>query len=1317
MSQTKIEIEDSTDDEDIQIEIEDSTDDEDVQIEIEEENYEDPLSYDLSSIQESSTSSTLTDELKKLGEDIFKGEKYKRYQEAVKENVPVIFIVMIDNQLVNLQKIFVASRDIIYNYNKFLEKGIKLSPSDTILLFYIVNKNKSKQYLIDNFNKFHEVAGEEEYFLSNFSSYKARFDNRINFMLENVKKDFTELENFYSKIEKFKTTDKYENVLDTFGVNTTKSTFLIKDDEYFFDEDNMKIIFDKLESNSFFSYIRLDTDDYITYYKIFTGGDRKYENFIEYNANVLFEKKKMYLFYELSQKNRNFINYIKIDFETSKCEINYYENTLDFILKKVEEIIPEIVFSEKEDTDLSGDFEITIDDFKETKLYYLTVFNDIFSEFIYIREDSSLRSLKENIKYYYVGSDQMRENLNYSAFFYIKKLYNNRYLIKYTSKSTSATMIKEFILIMIKLFWYYNNIPKNGITDLSIIEEPYTGVNGQGLGGDPNDMTDLLVSNKTRKIENLQKADPDLFQKRLYVRTCPCQQQPIIIAKEDREDWENYKVDGKTRNVVLFPPKNSKQKVAKNYYVCTDDKFKNFSLRENPDASSLYPLIPCCNVSNFPQDLYDDYDQIRENPSKYWASKEKHRGKSTITLKTLKILTAGRKGILMDYVVKFLSNVEKNDYIREGARKNSKSSFVHCILKGLNNYDFSAAGELNEKFSEFYKDSLEIIKKYNTETEEKKELAVSVLRNLLTKLDDIADLSVCMQELYDYSTFEILQLLKNPQLNLDSDRFFRFFEVFYSINIFVFVYDKEKDTTFLETPNYQYYHIRIVNENLPSLFLVKHKRKYSYDVYEIIRRKDGPDPYLFNKRFSKYMKQYIFDNTIYYIKDDNILRKNCFNNLSWDIILKDYKIIHQNINSSGRMFSFTFQASEKENDLITIFTQSSPPLFCKQSDEVYSTSKKRCISLFGEKYKIGSMGLWYPINDIEKGFFIPCKDVKEKEDHLCKNFEIILGKNFKNRELENIDICKTNSNIYLQLIKWLYLLEKKDLYKWLEKNVIVDSKMNPDALIHQKFALPMRFPTTIITTKEGIDYLGNYIPEIFDKKSNKIYMYPKLYSTTLQNLLNFLKANDGLDIPNMKTLKGLLVHEKDFKKYPFNKVLTGSSFNYWGDNILKENQNIEEIDDDYINYKVPFILKNGTTDKIYMVQNTEDNTLTISLVLGKIYKMFKNSSDYKINLKNVWKLIKAYYKAYNFGWTLDKLRTYINSKIEREIYFKDENQCFDFLIKNKIAFQLEDKFSYIVYAKMNEKLIITRKYIIDEEIPLEVYGFSNGAYASMLPII
>ena len=1321
MSESKIEIEDTTD-EDIEIEIEEDTDEEEPEIIIEtdtdeeeaavEEDYENSYdSYEVLSVSESSTSSTLTEELKKLGDDIFKGEKYRRYEESLKENIPSTFIIIIDNELINMKRLFNKSKGIIENYNFFVDKKIRIEPKDFILLFYIVNQNKSKKYLIENFNKLHELAGVEEYFLEGFEDYKTSFDQVIKFRLDKTADDFKMIKSFYKKIENFKTTDKYSEVIDTFTEDTKKSIFTVKDGDYIFDTENCKIIFDNIKVNPFFSYIRLD-DSFESLYKIYTGGNKKYINFLDYNSSIPFENNKLYLYYELTIRNKSMVNHITIDFNRSKCEINYYGNTINDILNKIKELIPNIEFSEKEDTELSGDFEITIDNFNETKIYYLTMFDDIFKEFIYIREDSSLRSLKENIKYYFVGSDQVREYLNYSSFFYIKKLYNNRFLIRYTSKSTSSKMIKEFILILIKLFWYYNNLPDEVLKLLSVVEEPYAGVNGEGLGGDKKDLVELTISGKNRKIENLQKLDEDLFQKRLYVRTCPCQQQPVPIAKEDKEDWEKYEVDGKKRNVVIFPPQKSSQKVSKNYYVCTDDKFATFSLRENPDSSSMYPLIPCCNVSNFPKNLYDDYDKIRENPSKYWSSKEKYRGKSTGILKTLKILAPGRKGILMDYVVNFLSKVEKNDYIREGAKSKSKSSFLHCIFRCLTEYKIDAL-----KSRKDYSSILVFIEKYNKAQEEKKEEAVNNFRNFISGFKNNVALEICMQELYDHSISEVLQLITNPSVNLDSNKFFRFFEAFFMINIFVFVFDKENNKTYLETPNHQYYHVRLVNENLPCIFLVKHKRKYSFDIYEIVRRKTDKNPYLFSPKFSKYMRQYIFDNNIYYIKRNNIIRKNCFNVLNWDIILKDYKFIHQNINSSGRMFSFTFQASKDDKDLVTVFTESSPPLFCSSSDDIYFTTKKRCISLFGGNYKLGSKGIWYSINDIEEGFFVPCKDVKEKEELICKNFELILEKDVKNRELENVEICKHNTNIYLQLLKWLYLLENTDLEKWFSKNIIEDSKMPKESLVVQYFNVPPRFPKDYVTTKQGIIYLSDFIPEIFDRKSGKIYLYPKLYNTTKRNMLNFLKANADIVIPNKKAISGILEYESDFKNYLFNKILIGSDFNYWSDNIIKETQAVAQIEDDFVNYKVPFVLKNQNNDKFYIVQNTVESSLTVSIIISKIYQMFNNGTVYETTIKNLWSVIKSYYQSYNFGWTFEKLKLYINSKLDRETYFKNSTECLDFLIKNKISFRLEDKFSYIVYSKMNDKMTIIRKYIVDDSVPLELYGFSSGAYSSMLPII
>ena len=95
--------------------------------------------------------------------------------------------------------------------------------------------------------------------------------------------------------------------------------------------------------------------------------------------------------------------------------------------------------------------------------------------------------------------------------------------------------------------------------------------------------------------------------------------------------------------------------------------------------------------------------------------------------------------------------------------------------------------------------------------------------------------------------------------------------------------------------------------------------------------------------------------------------------------------------------------------------------------------------------------------------------------------------------------------------------------------------MTPDSLVSQYFNLPLRFPQNIKTTREGIIYLGDHVPNIFDSKSAKIYLYSELYHSTMRNITNFLKSNQDIIIPNRKTIRGTLEFENDFENYTFNK--------------------------------------------------------------------------------------------------------------------------------------------------------------------------------------
>ncbi len=65
---------------------------------------------------------------------------------------------------------------------------------------------------------------------------------------------------------------------------------------------------------------------------------------------------------------------------------------------------------------------------------------------------------------------------------------------------------------------------------------------------------------------------------------------------------------------------------------------------------------------------------------------------------------------------------------------------------------------------------------------------------------------------------------------------------------------------------------------------------------------------------------------------------------------------------------------------------------------------------------------------------------------------------------------------------------------------------------------------------------------------------------------------------------------------------------------------------------------------------------------------------------------------------------------------KDKQECLNYLTQNEIPYQIKKEYSYIVYAKINDKIKIVNKYIIDNKGYLEFFKYSEGGYASLMPI-
>tara|TARA_R110002126_G_scaffold190849_1_gene338972 strand:+ start:393 stop:4385 length:3993 start_codon:yes stop_codon:yes gene_type:complete len=1277
------------------------------------------------------SSSSFSSELRLVENIILKGEKYSIFQKAVSTNTPEKFIFKIDGDFLSAKIKISNSMNIVDNYDFFYTRGIKINPADFIMLFYIANKNKDKQYLIDNFNMFKDISNKKEpYFVEAFDDYAKKFNNYYKFLIDKTKEEYKKFEDFYSKVDKLKSSQDINRVTESFVENSTEVEISIRDENYMFDVENAKIIFNNFQMTDKFPFARLNLNGEILY-KVYTQANNV-ETYVEENEAMEFIDNTIYIFYSITINNKLYTNKLMINLETSKMTLEYPSDGLGIIKENIVKFYPTIEFLASDEKNMTGEFEITFKNFDETKLYYLTLFDKTFSEFLFVRELSSPRSLKEKLKFYYVGTEDVRKYVNYSVYFNMEKLQGDKYIVNFTSKKHSPRLIKEFMVVLSKLIGYYQNIPEETMLYYNIITKPYTGIDGDGLGGKEEDRMIAEKQKSKKKIDSLVIKNKKLFSKNFYARSCTCQKQPIVVPEEDVEDWKNYTLDGKKRNVVLFPPENSTHRVAKHHYTCPDDEYQTLTLRQNPDPSSEFPLIPCCNISNFPEDLYRDYDEIRKNSNRYWLLREEYRGKGKGILKTTKVLSTDRLGYLPDFVENLLRELDNRKFIREGVAKNSKSSLLHIMMKIYPDIEKLVTID-NQKQNKVFRDIMKNYEKYsqfNNVSDKNKyifKLRYGIVKEILIP-------QISSQETYQFTEDEVIEMFGSYSKTLESEYFYKSLELIFCANIFVFVYDKDKDKTYLEIPNHNKYHIREVREELPCILILKHIRRNTFNVYEAIRAEkemeETKSNYVFSTKFTKYLKNYILNKSYYTInsrkkdvttkgkKESEIsVRKNPFSYINWNKILKDYVITSQMINSNGRCFAFNLEY--KKGKEMTLFIEPTFPFNVKESYLTEKASIKEIIKFFGDNYTKGEDGLWYPLNDEIYGFFVPCSD-KCTGTRKCKNYILLSCKNNIDRTYENIKIAKKNSFIFLQTIKWLFLLEDIPYQEWKEKYMIKDDKLSENIMTESYSRVPYRFPQKAKTTQEGIGYLNEYHPGVFN--NNKIYLYPKLYENLDRHMLNYLKKYEGLELINKKVISNIFIHLEDYNVKKFTKIIIGKEkYRIWKSKSLQEDTNRNTIyEEEDICKEFPFVWKNNTNGAVYFVQNNKENSKICSIINSLFWSITGNNKGYDMKLTTIWSelmkvkdnMIEKY-----FGWNMESLKEYIKEKTLKDVYFLTTKEYLNFLIQNRVPYQINKEYSYIVYSKVGEKISVTEKYIIDNRPPLELYRYSDGGFASLLDLI
>ena len=274
---------------------------------------------------------------------------------------------------------------------------------------------------------------------------------------------------------------------------------------------------------------------------------------------------------------------------------------------------------------------------------------------------------------------------------------------------------------------------------------------------------------------------PDLFIKQ-YPRNCACTHQPIQINKNDIGEWKKRTIGNtnKERQVLRFEADDD----AILYFVCPNDSISYPGLKKNNLTNNKkYPFIPCC------------YKEKQGDIKKITLKKKQTKTKKHI-IKTNKILSDGRIGVLPEKLLNFISEYTDEKIYRFGV-PNDSSSFIHCVLRALEFQDYM-------------------------DSENKIDFVVDFRMSLLNDID----VSIVSQEMYNVEFEKIEHVVKNSTYFFDPSYFYRILEIMFDINIFVFE-QKNNDGVYsiidIQSPRHEYKYFRNVDLEKPTLVLYQHR--------------------------------------------------------------------------------------------------------------------------------------------------------------------------------------------------------------------------------------------------------------------------------------------------------------------------------------------------------------------------------------------------------------------------------------------------------------------------------------------------------------
>lgn len=706
---------------------------------------------------------------------------------------------------------------------------------------------------------------------------------------------------------------------------------------------------------------------------------------------------------------------------------------------------------------------------------------------------------------------------------------HQRYIRVKISKADNLETVREFQNMMSKLFTLYDNEYGRVVADYKQFIPNFGKVK-------QIDVPDV-------EKEKLKDIAPEIFLPG-YSRQCP--KRPTVISDEEAEEAR------KAGKQVMEFPIHGEGPPSLNY-ICNHDKHRFPGLRENPLVNKEnFPFVPCCYAKDQEPNegsKYRHYYYGEDLPAKEVAQQNLYT--------TNKFVPRDIFGTLPQNISQMFELIEPDErymFVRKGVFR-SKSSFLNCVMEAL--HDETGILDFDD--------------------EDEREARLLTIREELATPENAA---TCRQEMYDYTTDEIIEAIRNPDMYMDPKLFLHLLEVEYNCNIFIFTRKYISGEMSLPRHIQAYYKTKrrgrciFIFEHIGSEsdhatypqceLIIKWRTAVTNEVYYDYPY-DSPVSESVRQVFQTLQKSYVLDKQI----QETVFPWNRSLMPESQVIDTYGKLRMLNVNFKGEIFSVITHPMQPGK-----IPETQDRTIRKLSlDTAVNFAAAMKIPITGQSVingvvreingVIGNVPVVIPINDGAPLAGVP---IAEGQVSFPEDYISVIKQYNENKKL---------SRYIIEYALWLFsrYLNNNNIQN-IETQTLSDFKKS---MIRIDPNFNYQYISKTFSTSSGLMSRGKLIVKSEETLKRLLYVLRLVAVRNTQKLISY---------HTIKVIQQYYVDITDFDQYPFQVVLEGEeSVDKW---IRERKIKYNLRDDVSIGTLTPYFFKNPLVgDKVYLAQNVD----------------------------------------------------------------------------------------------------------------------------------